>query len=188
MRSRRRGGIRSGSGGVFPSDLTPAFCPSAVRKAYVGPHERQEVGTIGPSPADLRHVQELVGHQEPLRARPGALRHTLAQPHCRERRLDHVRGLEMLPCSAGKGTMAARGRRSRWLATAAGCRILCACRAGGAELRRVPRHRDGAVPGASNIALPGASTARRHSGTTGVSPELDPEGRAVKRCPTLVPK
>jgi hypothetical protein len=42
------------------------------------------------SPSRLRHVEQLVGHQEALRPRARALRYPLAQPDRRERGLDHV--------------------------------------------------------------------------------------------------
>lgn len=53
--------------------------------------------TVEPTPPGLRHIQELVGHQEALRAGARALRHPLAQSDRRERGLDDVAGPQMLP-------------------------------------------------------------------------------------------
>jgi hypothetical protein len=40
----------------------------AVHESDTIPNQRQEVRAVEPSPAGLRHVEELVGHQQPLRA------------------------------------------------------------------------------------------------------------------------
>src|SRR5262249_22743949 len=62
----------------------------SVDQNDAGADERQEVRTVEPPPAGLRHVEELVGHEEALCARARALRHALAEPHRREtRRLSH---------------------------------------------------------------------------------------------------
>ena len=71
----------------------------AVHEGDTLADERQEVRAVEASPAPLRHVEELVGHQQSFRARACALRHALAQPHGRKRRLDHVGRAEMLPVS-----------------------------------------------------------------------------------------
>src|SRR5213593_760133 len=61
--------------------------PALVRLLYpideedAGSDERQEKSPVVTSAPGLRHVQELEGHQEALRARASALRHALAQPH-----------------------------------------------------------------------------------------------------------
>ncbi len=67
-------------------------------------NKRQQVRAVEPSPAGLRHVEELVGHQQALRPRARALRHALAEPHRRERRLDHVGRAQMLPVVGSNGT------------------------------------------------------------------------------------
>jgi hypothetical protein len=72
-------------------------CCTPSTKRDAGPHERQQVRAVEPTPTSLRHVEELVGHQETLRSRALALRHALAEPDGRERGLDHVRGPQMLP-------------------------------------------------------------------------------------------
>ena len=67
--------------------------PALVRLLYpideedAGSDERQEKSPVVTSAPGLRHVQELEGHQEALRARASALRHALAQPHRRQWRL-----------------------------------------------------------------------------------------------------
>ena len=52
----------------------------AVDERDPGPQEREQVRAVEPAPTRLRHVEELVGYQEPLRPRPRALRHALAEP------------------------------------------------------------------------------------------------------------
>jgi hypothetical protein len=69
----------------------------AVDERDTGPHEREQVCTVEPPPASLRHVEELVSHQKPLRTGARALRHALTQAHGRERRLDYVAGPQMFP-------------------------------------------------------------------------------------------
>src|SRR5690348_10660852 len=64
--------------------------PAAIHEADAGTYERQEVRAVEATPPRLRHVEELVGHQERLRAGARPLRHALAQSDRRERRLDHV--------------------------------------------------------------------------------------------------
>jgi hypothetical protein len=42
-------------------------CCTPSTKRDAGPHERQQVRAVEPTPTSLRHVEELVGHQETLR-------------------------------------------------------------------------------------------------------------------------
>src|SRR5262245_56581771 len=70
----------------------PGALPSlllAIHKRDAGLHERQEVRPVEPPPSGLRHVEELVGHQEPLCAGTRALRYALTEPRtsstCRKR-------------------------------------------------------------------------------------------------------
>src|SRR4029450_11361481 len=78
----------SRSGRVSVRPVPPGRLLYAVHERDPGPHEGQEVRPVEPPPPHLRHVEELVGHQEPLRPRPCALGDSLPQPHGRERRLD----------------------------------------------------------------------------------------------------
>src|SRR5262245_29882375 len=64
--------------------------------------ERQEARAVESPPPGLGHLQELVGHQETLRARASTLRHALAQTDRREWRLDRVAVRRCFQCSAGK--------------------------------------------------------------------------------------
>jgi len=50
----------------------------------------------------MSHVEELVGHQETLRARASPLRYALAQSDGRERGLDDVAGPQVLPVLGGE--------------------------------------------------------------------------------------
>jgi hypothetical protein len=69
----------------------------AVHESDTLANERQEVRAVQPSPPGLRHVEELVSHQQPFRSRARALRHALTRSHGRERRLDHVGGAKVSP-------------------------------------------------------------------------------------------
>jgi len=68
-----------------PTETSSSGCSSSRRFRVIGGNELER-----PSPAGLRHVEELVGHQETLRARASTLRYALAQSDRRERQLDHV--------------------------------------------------------------------------------------------------
>ena len=50
---------------------------------------------VHPPPALLRGVEQLVGHRQSRRPRPGALRDALAQPDRGEGGLDRVRGAQV---------------------------------------------------------------------------------------------
>ena len=90
------------------STLAEVFLPRAWRRDNAGVRVfhyhlvTSEVRAVEASPPPLRHVEELVGHQQSFRPRACSLRHPLAQPHGRERRLDHVARAEMLPVFGGK--------------------------------------------------------------------------------------
>src|SRR6266571_6018510 len=72
--------------GVWPWLAGLPLLLDAIHEDDAGPDERQEVCAIEASPPGLRHVEQLVGHQEPLGPGARALRHALAQSDRRERR------------------------------------------------------------------------------------------------------
>jgi hypothetical protein len=50
-----------------PSACHPSPWQNAIHEGDAGTHHWQKVCTVEPPPPGLRHVEELVGHQEPLR-------------------------------------------------------------------------------------------------------------------------
>ena len=89
---------RSQGHGVRVARNNAAFAFRLSPPAGRGPRRGSSAHTSGRRDAPsrrrhrrLRHVEELVGHQEPPRAGARALRHALPQPHGRECGLDDVR-------------------------------------------------------------------------------------------------
>jgi hypothetical protein len=57
-------------GGIMPPSPSACHLPlwlNAIHEGDDGTHQWQEVCTVEPPPTGLRHVEELVSHQEPLR-------------------------------------------------------------------------------------------------------------------------
>jgi hypothetical protein len=67
-------GAMSGRGTLLVVERVLGDCTTSGRR----------VRAAEPAPVGLRHLRELVGHLEPLRPRPRALRHPLAEAHGRE--------------------------------------------------------------------------------------------------------
>ena len=75
---------------------------NAIHEGDAGTHQWQKVCTVEPPPPGLRHIEELVGHQEPLRARACALRDPLTQPHLANGDSITFDVRRCFQCSAGK--------------------------------------------------------------------------------------